>query len=285
MSTINSKVIDRIKSNLVPFQKILEQAKSRDINEADTVVIVADILGGLFGYEKYSDVTREYAVKGQFCDLAVKVDNALKFLIEVKAIGVTLAEKHYQQALNYGANSETEWFILTNGVVWKVYKVRFEKPLKTDFICEFNLLEIKAKNEQDLEKLYILCKEGIKKNAIDDFTVHKMVVNKYLISKILTSDIVIDVVKKELRKVNASVKPDSDEILTVMMNDILKRDVIDSMDSHETVDQYKKINKKIDREKQKQNGKKEEKGIVSNCEESGEFEVHPGEGTGIKQIL
>jgi len=66
MANIPSKVIDRIKTNLGPLQKILEQAKSRDINEADTVVIVSDVLSNLFGYNKYEEVTREYAIKSTY---------------------------------------------------------------------------------------------------------------------------------------------------------------------------------------------------------------------------
>jgi len=184
MAAIPVKVLDRFKENLNKIQKVIEQAKNRDINEADTVVIVSDVLSLLFGYDKYTEITREYAIKGQYCDLAVKIDEKLKFLIEVKAIGITLSEKHYQQALTYGANNGTEWIILTNGLVWNIYKVRFEQPIKTDFVCEFNLLEIKQKNQSDLDKLFILCKEGLKKNAIDEFSQHRKIVNKYFLSTI-----------------------------------------------------------------------------------------------------
>jgi len=163
MAAVPVKVLDRIKENLGKVQKIVEQAKNRDINEADTVVIITDILTMLFGYDKYTEITREYAIKNTFCDLAVKLEGSIKFLIEVKAVGITLADKHYQQALDYGANNGTEWIILTNGLNWKIYKVKFEKPIKTEFVCEFNLLELKYKNQNDIDKLYILCKEGIKK--------------------------------------------------------------------------------------------------------------------------
>lgn len=253
MSNIPAKVIDRIKTNLSSFQKILEQAKTKDINEADTVVIVNDILVTLFGYEKYNDITREYSVKGQFCDLAIKIDDTCKFLIEVKAVGIELADKHYQQALNYGANSGTEWFILTNGNVWKVYRVKFEKPIHTDFICEFNLLTIKTKNENDLEKLYILCKEGLKKNAIADFSEYKSVVNKYSISAALSSESVADAIKKELKKINPSIKPENDEIIAIIQNDILKREVIESPLAEQANAIYTKACRKIDREKNKAN--------------------------------
>ena len=251
MSNIPAKVSDRIKENLGKIQNVLEQAKARDINEADTVAIVSEILTCIMGYDKYTEVTREYAIKSTYCDLAVKLDNALKFLIEVKAIGITLQDKHYQQALDYGANNGTEWIVLTNSVIWRVYRVRFEKPIRTDFVCEFSLLEIKAKNDSDMDKLFILCKEGLKKNAIDEFSQHKLVVNRYFISAILQSEAIIDTVKKELRKINPMIRAEDDEILSIIKNDILKREVIDTPDANDSLDKYVRAIKKIEKQRTK----------------------------------
>ena len=36
-------------------------------------MIVADILSEIFGYDKYNEVTSEYAIKGTYCDLAIKL--------------------------------------------------------------------------------------------------------------------------------------------------------------------------------------------------------------------
>jgi len=181
--------------------------------------------------------------------LAVKKKKKLIFLIEVKAIGIALQEKHCQQALDYGANNGTEWIVLTNGLNWRVYQVKFEKPIRTELICEFNLAEIKLKNVSDMDKLYILCKEGIKKNAIDEFTQHKMVVNRYYIGAVIQSDFIIELLKRELKKINSLIKFDDDEVLNVIKNDVLKRDVIDSPEAIEAFDKYKKILKKIEKKK------------------------------------
>lgn len=256
MAAIPVKVVERFKDNLGKIQKVVEQAKNRDINEADTVVIVSDVLSLLFGFDKYTEITREYAIKGQYCDLAVKLDEKLKFLIEVKAIGITLSEKHYQQALDYGANNGTEWIVLTNGLVWKVYKVRFEKPIRTDFVAEFNVLDLRIKNQNDLDKLYILSKEGLKKNAIDDFTQHRMIVNKYFLSTIIRSEPVIEAIKKEFKKIDTQIKIENDEILGLLMNDVLKRELLDSPDTLEANDKYAKIVKKLEKKKSKDSAMK-----------------------------
>ena len=44
MAKIPAKVIDRLKSEVPKFQKVLTTCRDRDINEADTVAIIADIL-------------------------------------------------------------------------------------------------------------------------------------------------------------------------------------------------------------------------------------------------
>src|SRR4051812_34306163 len=123
MSKLSKKTIERITVGLKRFQPVLQSAKDRDVNESDTVVIVADLLQDVFGYDKYAEITSEHMIRGTFCDLAVKLDGALALLIEVKAIGLELKDAHIKQAVDYAANQGCDWVVLTNGIVWRVYKV------------------------------------------------------------------------------------------------------------------------------------------------------------------
>lgn len=84
---ISKRFLDRAKQHLRRYQKILKDAQARDVNESDTVVIVSDMLADLFGYDKYSDVTTEFCIRSTFCDVAIKLNGELRFLIEVKSIG------------------------------------------------------------------------------------------------------------------------------------------------------------------------------------------------------
>jgi hypothetical protein len=84
MAAIPKKVVDRLVTNIKRFQPILTASKARDDGEADTVMIVTDMLAGVFGYDKYSDVTAEYAIRGTYCDLATKLDGTIQALMEVK---------------------------------------------------------------------------------------------------------------------------------------------------------------------------------------------------------
>lgn len=88
MASIPARVESRLVAGLKRFQPILAAAKARDIGESDTVTIVTDLLAEIFGYEKYAEITSEYAIRSTFCDLAIKIEGTLKVLIEVKAIGL-----------------------------------------------------------------------------------------------------------------------------------------------------------------------------------------------------
>ena len=131
MAKLPSKIADRINNGLKRFQPILTAAKSRDVGESDTVTIIVDMLAEIFGYDKYSEITSEHAIRGTYCDLATKIDGVLQMLVEVKAIGIDLKEQHVKQAVDYAANQGVDWVVLTNGIVWRIYKVTFAKP-----ICE-----------------------------------------------------------------------------------------------------------------------------------------------------
>ena len=135
---VPSRVLSRLVSGLKKFQPILENAKTRDVNESDTVTILVDILQDVFGYDKYTDITSEHAIRGTFVDLAIKHDGKLILLIEVKAVNTDLKEAFVKQAVDYATNQGVDWVILTNGIIWKVFKILFTKPIEHELLYEFN---------------------------------------------------------------------------------------------------------------------------------------------------
>src|SRR3989304_10561512 len=160
MASIPKKVSERLVAGIKQFQPILASAKSRDVNEADTVTIIKDMLADVFGYDKYSEVTSEFAIRGNYCDLATKLNGAIATLIEVKAIGLELKDQHVKQAVDYAANQGVEWVLLTNGMVWRVYRIQFTKPIQQELVIDVDFSCLNHKLERDIELLYLWCKEG-----------------------------------------------------------------------------------------------------------------------------
>ncbi len=233
MATISSKVKDRLTTGIKRFLPVLSSAKSRDVNESDTVTIITDMLAEVFGFDKYSEITSEYVIRGTAVDLAIKLDGKLQMLIEVKAIGLELKDSFIKQAVDYAANQGVEWVTLTNGTFWQVYKVSFGKPIDHELVLEIDFLNLNTKNSNHLESLYLLTKEGIGRSMLSDYHTQRQALSRFFIGAMILSDSVLDVIRRELRKVSPDVKIDTKQIKEVLMQEILKRDVVEGEKAEE----------------------------------------------------
>lgn len=242
MTTIPTKVQSRLSAGLKKFQSIVSSAKAKDINESDTVVIITDMLSELFGYDKYSEITSEQAVKKTYCDLAIKIDNKIRFIIEVKAAGLDLKEDHIRQAVDYGSNSGVEWVILTNSNDWKVFKIIFGKPVSHELVYDFTFTQLNVKKENDIELLYYVCKESLGKSLLEDFHIQKQVMSRFFLGQLILNDAVIDTIRKTLKKVVPEVKVLNEEIKQVIEQEILKREVLEGKPAE---DAKKRISKAL----------------------------------------
>jgi len=137
------------------------------------------MLADVFGFEKYSEITSDHAIRGTFCDLATKLDGQVKSLIEVKAIGSELKDQHVKQAMDYAANQAVDWCILTNGIAWRIYRVSFTEPIDDELVVEFDLCALDPKNEGHLDTLYLICKEGWAKSVLGDLHTQKQALSRF----------------------------------------------------------------------------------------------------------
>lgn len=60
----------RVAAGLKRFQPVLDEARKRAVNESDTVAIATDLLGDLFGYDKYNEITSDHSIRSTFWHLA-----------------------------------------------------------------------------------------------------------------------------------------------------------------------------------------------------------------------
>jgi hypothetical protein len=249
MMTIPVKVKDRLISGIRKFQPIVNKALDKDINESDTVTIISDMLNEIFGYDKYTEITSEYAVKKTFCDLAIKIDGKPLLLIECKSIGLDLKDDFVRQAVDYGSNAGIEWIILTNAKTWKVYKVIFAKPIEKELVYEFDFRQINTKKQNELEMLYYLCKEAITKssikNSLDEYHIQKQLLSRFLIGQILMTESIIDCVRRVIKKMAPESRVSNDEILSVISEEIIKREILEGEKALEAKKRIVKLSKSI----------------------------------------
>ncbi|MBN8690762.1 MAG: type I restriction enzyme HsdR N-terminal domain-containing protein [Armatimonadetes bacterium] len=245
MQKIPKKVTDRIASKLKAYQSIGVSQRKKDVMEADTVTLVKDILADVFGYDKYDELTSEHQIRGTFCDLAIKISGKVKILVEVKSAGTTLNESHLRQVVNYGANQGVEWIVLTNAVEWRLYKIKFGQPVDFEEVSTFDFTSANARSEEDVQKLYIFCREGISTDAMSAFHQHSLVLNKFMIAQVALTEPIASVIKREMKKLFPDVKVSSDQITNLLSNEIFRREVIEGERAKETATKLRKARQKM----------------------------------------
>ncbi len=251
MSNVPVITVKRLTGSVPRFRKILTQARERDVNESDTVTIITDMLEEIFGFDKYSEITREFSIQGTFCDLAIKSGKKIQYLLEVKAIGLELRDSHLRQAVNYASREGIKWVVLTNGINWEIHRVNVDEKVQHQCLFEFNILEINPRKKEDQEMLFLLCKRGVQKDVIDDFYEYRQSVNRYTIGAVLLSDPVVNVVRRELRRLKTGLKVDLEQIREMMSSEVLKRDLIESKAAKEAHNQVAKEIRQHERSKTK----------------------------------
>jgi hypothetical protein len=182
---LSKKVSERLSAQLRRYQPIIAAARSRDINESDTVVIIGDMIADLLGYKKYSEITTEFAIRGTYVDLAVKIENEVRFLVEAKAINAPLKDSHVKQAVDYGANNGIEWVVLTNAAVWQFYKIHFRQPIDKSLICEVDLTSLSPRDEHGLECFGALAREEFTQQSMTAFFQQQQAISKFSLASAL----------------------------------------------------------------------------------------------------
>ncbi len=224
---IAKKTQDRLAAGLKKYQPIVRKLAERDISEADTVTVIKDMLTDIFGYDKYAELTSEQQIRGTFCDLAIRVEGKIHYLAEVKSAGTTLNESHLRQAVNYGAHQGIEWIILTNAIVWKIYRIRFGQPIDWDEVYCFDMGALSARSQDDLAKIYMLCRESISTDALQAYHKQAQILNRYVLAELLQGDAIVGMLRKEVRRLFDGMKVSDEELRIHLTNDIIKRDALD----------------------------------------------------------
>lgn len=249
--TIPKKVADRIKEALKHLVPLVEQQRSRDVSEADTVTLVRGLLSDAFGFDRYTEMTGEFAIRGTYCDLALRVDDKVIELVEVKAIGISLNDRHLKQAVDYAANQGIEWVILTNAVTWQLYNVVFAKPIDKRLVAELDITDCDPRRDSDLELLYLFTKEGFRKGAPTEARDRQDASSRFLLAALLLHDPdVLAALRRELRRVVDVLVPDQD-ILRVLREEVVKRDAMEGPEAEKAERRIQKADTKRLRRKRK----------------------------------
>lgn len=148
------KVPTEVRSAIKAAQRLILDVTKSDGNEAETRRRVERIFESIMGYG-LKHLSREHAIKGagetEHVDFAIQTeegpDAKPEVMVELKRVGVDLAQKHLKQATTYAINAGCEWVLLTNGREWRLYHVEFGQPPITKLVDQWNLMK---------DELYVL---------------------------------------------------------------------------------------------------------------------------------
>lgn len=145
-----------------------------------------------------TDISREAAVKDKFVDVALKVEGSIRILVEVKAAGETLRDRHTDQAQAYAANSNIKWVLLTNGVAWNLYHLTFDEGIDAVLAYTVDLKE--GVDDKGAELLALLHRTSVKKGTLDEYWEHRIALSPASICRALFTEDVLRLLRRKIRK-------------------------------------------------------------------------------------
>jgi len=184
--------------DLKKYLPIFQEAYDQSMNESDTSLRVSKFCETVLGYDVFKEVSREHAVKERNVDYAINVGGKIQFFIEVKQAGVTLKEKHIEQASNYAANAGVQWILLTNGKTWNMYHLTFDEGIQSDLAWSVDILEGDIKDSA--AKLSMLHRKNIIKSELDEYINRKKILSPKSILQAVFHEKILRIIRGNLRK-------------------------------------------------------------------------------------
>ncbi len=170
-----------------------------DLDESGTRLMVNSFLTDVLGFAPIEEVKTEYMIRGTYADYVVKLKQVQYFLVEVKALGIELSEKHLRQAVNYGANEGIEWVLLTNGKRFDFYKILFKKPIEERKVFSIDLGD-QSKLKEHLEKIQFLHRLSVAAKGLDLLWNKCIALDPTTIAGLLHNKPILNFIKRALKK-------------------------------------------------------------------------------------
>jgi predicted type IV restriction endonuclease len=187
-----------IRRPLKKYLSHLTAARDANLNEADTSQRLIKVFEDVLGYDPMREITREMQVKDKYVDIAIKVDDRIRLLIEVKAAGVELRDRHIEQAERYAAENNIPWVLLTNGVTWNLYHLTFDEGI--DYERAFSVDISTTPIERLCECIGLLHRTSIRKNEHETFWEHRKALSAASIAKSLFTEEALRLLRRDIRR-------------------------------------------------------------------------------------
>ena len=215
-----------IRTAIRRFTKPLKEIVARDANEGDTRLIITDFLCDGLGYDKFDDLTTEYAVRGEFADYGIRIDKQLVAFIEVKRATQSLNVRHLRQVETYAVKEGLQWIMLTNGQDWQVYHVHATtgQRVATHLVFEVDILGDEPLGRK-VDSFFYLHRSALKRELIDALWKQKVATAPNALADVLLTEPVLDAMRKEIKR-TSKYNPDPSELARIIRNKVIRPDLL-----------------------------------------------------------
>lgn len=188
-------------------------------NESDTRMLLNSILQFVLGYE-ISDIKTEQKVESRRADYVLSIKGENVIVIEAKRVGIALKEKQIFQAAAYGAYAGIKWVVLTNALVWQLYRISTGERIQHDLVFTIDLLD--GLDREEAEFFYLISKEGMsRKNLLEQRWEKIRALSTENIINVLLDEEVLSKIRTTLIK-RTGYKVTNEELRSILEKDILQ---------------------------------------------------------------
>lgn len=135
--------MEKLIQAILAIRQKLPDLRKQGLKETPTRTIIIDPLLEALGWDVRDpdEVELEYpTVDGKSVDYALKLNKNPALLVEAKPLGDPLEDvKAITQVVGYAANNGIVWCILTNGILWRVYRSVEKCPAPEKLMFEVNI--------------------------------------------------------------------------------------------------------------------------------------------------
>jgi hypothetical protein len=196
MATENQ--LAELTKKLKDYKKRYLRKEFAESNESATRIMVNALLTDLLGYKELEEVKTEYRIRTEYADYVVQVKRKKHFVVEVKSIDIDINEKHLRQSLSYAANEGIDWIVLTNGREVQLYRVSFNKPIKTTLIYAVNLMS-PENSKKAPRQLWYLTKKAVERGDLEEFWRRADALRLEHLAKVLYCEDIVRRLRNELK--------------------------------------------------------------------------------------
>lgn len=146
---------------------------------------------------------------------------------------------------------------------WRVYRLTFSKPIDYELVVNIDFSTLNPRSENDLELIYLWCKEGWQRSVLGEYHTQKQALSRFFVGAMLQTDPVLEIIRRELRRISPDVRIDIDQIKSVLISEVIKREVMEGDKADDARKKIAKVAAKMLRASNSKSSQKESEGDAS----------------------